>query len=91
MVKTVLKLLAAGALCLSERREVGRNQMVLICQLRHQLTEHVAAAGESVQQKDRRILWVSSLAIKDNGAHRLSLTVLNLNSVICYILSFILV
>jgi hypothetical protein len=58
--------------------------MELIGQFGHQLAEHVAAAGESVQQKDSGILWVSSLAIKDNGAHRLSFAIFDLNSVICY-------
>ena len=49
--------------------------MILVSQLRHQFAEHVAAAGEAMQQQDGGFVFRPCLTIKD-------IAVFNLNFVI---------
>jgi hypothetical protein len=49
----------------TEPGQVGRNDVVLPGQFRDQVAKHVARGWKPVQQKNRRILRITGLTIKD--------------------------
>src|SRR5215470_12517497 len=44
---------------------IGRDQMVAVCQFRHQVSEHLRRSREAVQQKHRWVLRRTGFAVED--------------------------
>src|SRR5689334_23982810 len=49
----------------AETRVIGRDQMVAVCQLRHQFSEHLRRRRETMQQEYRWVLRRTGFAVED--------------------------
>src|SRR6516225_1252149 len=65
VVERVFKLMHGRRRALAETGVIGRDQMVAVCQFRHQVPEHLRRSRKAVQQKHRWGLRRTGLAVED--------------------------
>src|SRR5262249_15594094 len=65
VVKCVFKLMQRRRRAFAETGVIGRDQMVAVCQFRHQVPEHLRRSRETVQQKYRWGLRRTGFAVED--------------------------
>jgi hypothetical protein len=61
----ILKDVMAGRVRKAEPGKVRRDDMIMVCQLRDQIAEHVARSGKAMEQKDGGFLRIASLPVKN--------------------------
>src|SRR5215475_121026 len=65
VVKCVFKLMHGWRRAFSETGIIGCDQVVGVCQFRHQVSEHLRRSWETVQQKHRWVLGYTGFAVED--------------------------
>ncbi len=63
--KGVLENIVAGGIGKAKARQVRRNDMVVVGQLRNEITEYVAGGWKAMQQQHGRLLWIACFPVEN--------------------------